>query len=410
MSERVRIAFVVQRYGLEVCGGAELHCRLVAERLASHFEVHVLTTTALNYLPWDNYYQPGDSALNGVFVHRFPVDKKREHPAFDNLTRRVFGGPHTYFDELEWLRNVGPHSTGLLDHINRQRDRFAAFIFFTYQYSHTYFGLQLVPDKAILIPTAHDEPTLYLSAYRPLFHLPRFIAYNTHSERSLVQWLFGNSHVPSLVVGTGVEVPEGGDPDRFRSRHNLAGDLIVYLGRIEAAKGCPQLFSYFSRYRDEVGRPATLVLMGKAEMPIPQRPDMVSLGFVSDQEKADGLAAAALLIAPSQHESLSMTCLEAWQQGRPVLVNGQCQVLKDNCVHSNGGLYYSSYEEFAACLEVLLSSPRLRSRLGEAGRAYAQANYGWGVIERKYLQMIAHVVGAECFEPALRRREASEKC
>jgi len=395
MTQRARIAFVVQRYGLEVCGGAELHCRLVAEHLAPYFEVHVLTSTALSYLPWDNYYAPGESTLNGVIVHRFTVDEKRDHLFFDNLTRKVFGEHHTYFDELEWLRHVGPHCLGLLDHIKQERDRYAAFVFFTYQYSHTYFGLQLVPEKSILVPTAHDDRTLYLSAYRPLFHLPRVIAYNTYPERSLVEWLFDNAHVPNQVVGTGIEVPSQADPQRFRRKFGLEGDLIVYLGRIEEAKGCPQLFHYFTRYRDEVRRPATLVLMGRSEMSIPNRPDIVPLGFVSDQDKADGLAAASLLVAPSPHESLSMTCLEAWQSGLPVLVNAQCEVLKDNCLRSNGGLYYSTYEEFATCLEVLLGDPSLRCQLGTAGRAYAEANYSWDVIVRKYLEMIALVVGAE---------------
>ena len=66
-----RIALVNQRYGLEVNGGSEYYTRLIAERLASEFEVDVITTKALEYtighrskpMPSVPSSQPGSSPL-----------------------------------------------------------------------------------------------------------------------------------------------------------------------------------------------------------------------------------------------------------------------------------------------------------------------------------------------------------
>jgi glycosyltransferase involved in cell wall biosynthesis len=390
---RPRVAFVVQRYGLEVAGGAELHCRWLAERLARHLDVDVLTTCALDYQPWDNHYPAGKTQINGIAVDRFPVDQVRQHLAFDALTSKVFGESHGDQDEIDWVKMLGPHSTGLLARLSEVRDVYALIVFFTYQYFPSVFGLPLVPEKAILVPTAHDDRTLDLEIYRSVFRLPRFIVYNTETERDLVQWRFGNESVPSAVVGTGVETPKAVNPELFRQRHRLTGPLLTYVGRIDPAKGCDVLFEHFARFKAERHSDLTLLVIGRPEMAIPRRPDIFSMGFISEQEKFDAIAASSVVVLPSEQESLSMANLEAWLMGVPVLANGFCQVLKDNCIRSNGGLYYTSYEEFAGCLDVLLADQRIRQAIGAQGQRYCQENYAWDVVESRYLEIIEHLLG-----------------
>ncbi len=82
----MRIAVVVQRYGAEINGGAELHARYVAEHLARHAEVEVLTTCARDYVTWENELRAGVESINGVPVRRFPV----AHPRTPELLRAAF--------------------------------------------------------------------------------------------------------------------------------------------------------------------------------------------------------------------------------------------------------------------------------------------------------------------------------
>ena len=237
-------------------------------------------------------------------------------------------------------------------------------------YATTFFGLPLVADKAILIPAAHDEPYLYLPIYHPIFHLPRFTIYSTEAERQIANAATQNQHRENMIVGVGINVPPEPSAARFQQKYGLEEPFLLYAGRINEAKNVPELLDYFDRFCQEHNTPCKLVLIGKSEIALPEHPAIVPLGFVSEQDKFDAIRAAAIVVMPSLFESLSIIALEAWWMERPMLVNGRCQVLKQQCQRSNGGLYYHSYDEFAMILTTLLQSAKLRDKLGQQGRGF----------------------------------------
>lgn len=398
MIGKKRLAIVVQRYGEEINGGAEQHARWLVEQLAAvhaFASVDVITTCAIDYQTWANVYPVGESMLNGVCVHRFPVDSVHHWDKTRKLAATVLNWQHTLFDELTWIKAQGPYSTPLLDFLRRNYDRYDLFAFYTFHYATTFFGLPIVSDKAILIPTAHDDPFLHLVAFRPLFHLPRAIVYLTEPERRLVQRITHNHDVPHIVNAVGVGRPEEVSAERFRAKFGIEGDFALYVGRIHESKNVPELLAHFKRYREEMAettkKSLKLVLIGKSHLKLPRHPDILHLGFVAEQDKYDALAAATLLVMPSLFESLSMITLEAWLMGLPVLVNGRCAVLKYQTRQSNGGLYYNNFEEFALALRMLHDSPELRGRLGRQGQMFVEQNYRTEEVVRRYLELLQTV-------------------
>jgi glycosyltransferase involved in cell wall biosynthesis len=383
----LKIAFVVQRYGLEVNGGAEFHCRLVAEHLSKYFEVEVLTTCAVDFKTWKDVYLPGTETLNGVTVRRFSVDHERDLQKFNKFSEKIFGNIHTYEDEIEWMKLQGPYSTKLLNYIQSNKDNYTHFIFFTYLYCTTFFGLPLVKEKALLVPTAHDEPPIYLSIFKSVFNSPRRFIYNTTEEKNFVTSKFRVSDIPSDVVGVGIDIPNKIDAASFVQKYGV-DNFIIFVGRVDESKGCQELFDYFLRYKKERKSSIKLVLLGKRSMQTPQNSDIVSLGFVSEQDKFDGIKSAKLLIMPSKYESLSMVLLESWLCNTPVLVNGKCDVLKGQCIRGSAGLYYENYEEFEACLDILLANDEMRDAMGKNGMRFVLQNYSWESVEKKYISVL----------------------
>jgi glycosyltransferase involved in cell wall biosynthesis len=421
----VKIAFIVQRYGTEILGGSEYHCRLIAERLATRHDVEVLTTCARDYITWKNEYPEGTDRVRGVTVRRFAVAETRDLPSFNQFSDWIFTNPHSPEQELEWLRRQGPWTPALLDYLKRQHHTYDSLIFFTYLYAPTVLGLRIAPDRSILVPTAHDEPAIHLDVYKEMFSLPAGIAYNTDVERRFLETHFSIRAVAEETVGCGVDLPhgrqDGGKPDPseqgpldeldladakdddqpqpahiaargavFRRRHRLYEPFALYGGRIDPGKGCEELIEYFSTYVHEGGE-AGLVLMGVKLMQLPEERWVRFAGLLSERERLQALEAATVVVVPSPYESLSLLALEAFAVGTPVLANARSEVLVDHCLRSNAGLFYADRDEFVDALKLLLMDERLRSAMGRNGREYIRRNYRWDVIMSKYERLLAKV-------------------
>ena len=108
----MKLAFVVQRYGAAINGGAELHCRWIAEHMSRHADVEVLTTRADDYITWKNHYRRGREVINGVPVRRFGVTRRRDPERFGRVQDHVFANEHGIADELRWLDEEGPRRPG----------------------------------------------------------------------------------------------------------------------------------------------------------------------------------------------------------------------------------------------------------------------------------------------------------
>jgi len=422
----VKIALIVQRYGTEIIGGSEYHCRLVAERLAARHDVEVLTTCARDYITWANEYPEGSDRIRGVTVHRFPNEQTRDIESFNEYSNWIFGTPHTAGDELEWLKRQGPWCPALIEHLERRHTAYDALIFFTYLYAPTVLGLRVDPRRSILVPTAHDEPAIRLDIYRDVFGTPAGMAYNTSVERAFLRSRFRIAAAAEETVGCGVDLPAQfaatarnagpdeypepeSDPVRtsaaaFRRRHRLYEPFLLYGGRIDPGKGCEELIEHFGAYAADRGD-AVLALMGVKLMRIPDEPFLRFAGLLPEAERLEALQAATAVAVPSPYESLSLLALEAFAVGTPVLANARSEVVREHCQRSNAGLYYADRDEFVECLKVLIGNAELREELGRNGQAYVRANYEWDVILRKYDQLMEAVKAARPGRP--RRSRAS---
>jgi glycosyltransferase involved in cell wall biosynthesis len=385
----MRLLYVVQRYGESIAGGAEQHCREMAERMAQRgHHVEVATTCAQSYVDWADAYEPGRSTIADVVVHRFRVAMPRTNRTFNELNRRMVSGrgSRPLFVQHDWMRQQGPWSPDLITWLERNATRFDCVICFTYLYWTTWAALDALRGRVPLVlhPTVHDEPPLRLSLFDREFRAPDAFALSAPEEIDLIRRRF-RFDPPGAVVGIGVEVGDA-DPRRFRAKYGLGNKpYLLYVGRIDEGKGALALVEFFMAYkRRHPADDLVLALVGDDLLHLPERDDVIVTGFVDYQTRDDALAGALALAQPSFFESFSMILTEAFAFGRPAIVQGRCEVLNGHARRSNAAIPYDSFAEFEAALEILRADPALADAMGAAGKEYVGREYTWDVVLSRY--------------------------
>ena len=411
---RKKIAFIVQRYGLEVNGGAEYHCRIIAEKLKDIYDVEVLTSCAKDYLSWKNEYAEGVSVINDVTIRRFAVEESRNWKKFNSLSRQLIGKRKLYqktlrlfgllnaFEKLQpvdtiphkeekWVKDQGPYIPSLINYLTENQSKYDTLIFFTYLYYPTIFGIDVVPKKSILVPTAHDEPPIYLNIFKKFFKKPAAILYNTLSEQRFVNKQFHNEDIFSEIVGVGIDPPKDITPQNTDYILKPEDPFLIYIGRVDLAKGCGIMFDYFSAYKKASDSNLKLVVVGELFMDAPANPDIILTGFVADDIKTSLLLKARALVIPSLYESLSLVTLESMAYGVPVIANEKCEVLKDHINDSDAGFLFNDYDSFKNSLNTIINPNFDTTVLSENAKKYVAENYSWPVTIEKYKKAIDYI-------------------
>ena len=389
------IAFVTPWFGEKIGGGAEMELRgLVTHLHEAGHAVEILTTCVESFnSDWNkNYHRPGMFTECGVTVRRFPV-RKRDTARFDQVNYKLMQNQAITADEETIYVQEMINSPELYQYIEKYQNEYSLFVFIPYMFGTTYYGMQICPQKSVLIPCLHDESYAYLERFKKLFSQIAGMIFHAKPEQELANSIYDLSHVKTAVLGEGVYTDITSDPIRFRRKFKIEEPFILYAGRKDKGKNVDTLIQYFRECKKRNDNDLKLVLIGGGNIDIPAdiATDVRDLGFVETQDKYDAYGAASILCQPSTNESFSLVIMEAWLCGTPVLVHGQCLVTKNFVIESNGGLYFEDYFEWEGAVNYLIKRTDVYDIMRKSGREYVLHNFSWDNIVIKYMNFFSKI-------------------
>ena len=377
----MKIAFIVQRYGTEILGGSEYHCRLIAERLAPRHQVEVLTTCARDYITWKNEYPEGTDRVRGVTVRRFANARTRDIEAFNRYSEWIFNHAHTARRRDGVAAAAGPVVPGAA-RVPRAQPAAVR--------RPDLLHLSLRADRArhrrsrrTRACWCRPRTTNRRSAsdiYKELFSLPAGIAYNTEVERRFLTTHFSIRAVEEETVGCGVDLPQAQQYPRgpatdgptgagrgrrrlaelpphlaqrgtvFRRRHRLHGPFALYGGRIDPGqglRGADRVLQHLRaggrrRVAGADGRQADAAARGAAH---PLRRPAAGPGAPAGARSRHRRRRAVAVREPVAAGARGV-------RGRHARAGQRAQRGAGRALpQSNAGLYYADRDEFVECAE-----------------------------------------------------------
>ncbi len=376
-----RLAIVPPRFGDTVVGGSEAVSRETAYGLAARgWDVEVLTTTALDHYRWGNDLPEGREEIRGLPVQRFRMVHHGGRAGMRAQLEMQDGIVPSLDAQITWMswRFQVP---GLYHHLLRHTDRYDAVIFSPYMFWTTTVCMPAVAEKAVVVPCLHDEVYARLDVVRPVLADPASVWFLSEPEHLLAHRL-GPVASRHTITGSGVEVPDGYDPEGFIARHGLVRPFLLYAGRREVDKGWNDLVDMFALAVREQALDMDLVTFGVGAVDPPPEiaGRVIDLGFLPDEERDSAFAAATAYAQPSRMESFSRTVMESWLAGTPVLCVAGSEVVAWHCERSGGGRTFANGHELGEALRWALDEPTAAADMAEAGRRYVLDNCTWPVV------------------------------
>ena len=205
------------------------------------------------------------------------------------------------------------------------------------------------------------------------------------------------------VVPNGVDIKRFHpklDKNKIRKKYNISEDdkVVLFVGNLEAYKGCEYLLSAFSIVAKEMND-AYLILVGKGSlesrlkevaMKFDVKNKVFFAGYVRDNELPYYYAACDVFVLPSisEYEGFGIVQLEAMACGKPVIatnIPGVREVDKKELATIH--VPPKDKRALAEALLTILKDEKLAIKMGNNGRKLVEEFYSWPKIARTILQL-----------------------
>lgn len=198
---------------------------------------------------------------------------------------------------------------------------------------------------------------------------------------------------------------QGIDTDHFapdpREDVSASGTQVLYVGRLERAKGVDTLIRSFAQAIVTLSGEPELWLAGEGRAEAALRnltrelgiEDHVRfLGYVGHDELPGLYRRSDLLVLPSHSEGLSNVVLEAQACALPVIATNVGEL--PGQVADGRGLIVEvgDVRALAEGMVRLLSDPELRAQMGRRGRAHVESEHAFPALRDRYMAMFEGVL------------------
>lgn len=163
----------------------------------------------------------------------------------------------------------------------------------------------------------------------------------------------------------------------FKSKYGIAKEekIVLFLGRIHKIKGIDLLLEAFSNINKEMSN-VTLVIVGPDggfAKDLQKKVEQLNIGnkvlltgLVSIQDKLSAYIDADVYVLPSVYECFSITVVEAWACGTPVILTETCAI--SNIAQQAGIVVKRNPIDLAAAIKRLIFDDALREKICVNGK------------------------------------------